>query len=233
MLGRMPERFLRRKQHPIMAKSERVSSLTLLPRERVGSTGANAVRQAGQVPGVLFGHGGASIAIATDARALSQLIASGGQSRIVEATLGGTKESVLLREVQRHPVTHRPLTADFQRVSLTEKLSASVAIHTVGVARGVKDAGAIMDVVTHNLQIYGPAGKIPEYLEVDVTELGVGDHITAGEVKLPAEFELETPAETTVVAIELPRAEVVETPVVAAVEGAVPAVEGATPAPET
>ena len=104
-----------------MAKSERVSTLTLHPRERVGTTGANAVRHAGHVPGVLFGHG-SSVAISIDARALSQLLASGGQSRIVEANLGGTQESVLLREVQRDPVTHRPLTADFQRVSLTEKI---------------------------------------------------------------------------------------------------------------
>jgi large subunit ribosomal protein L25 len=207
-----------------MAKSERVSTLTLHPRERVGTTGANAVRHAGQIPGVLFGHG-SSVPIAVDARALSNLLTSGGQSRIVDATLGGTQESVLLREVQRDPVTHRPLTADFQRVSLTEKISASVRIHTVGVARGVKDFGGIMDVVTHELLIYGPAGKIPEHLEVDVTGLGIGEHITAGNVQIPDEFELETPAETTVVAIELPRAEV---------EAAATAAEGAaaTPAAE-
>jgi large subunit ribosomal protein L25 len=212
-----------------MAKSERVSTLTLHSRERVGTTGANAARHAGQVPGVLFGHGSNPVPIAVDAKDLAVLISSGGQSRIMDATLGGTHESVLLREIQRHPVTHKPLTADFQRVSQTEAIQATVAVHTVGVARGVKDGGGIMDVVSHALDIKGPAGKIPEHLEVDVTELGVGDHIVAGDVKLPADFVLVTARETTVVAIELPRAEVAEvTPVAAA-----PAAEGAAAAPAT
>ncbi len=214
-----------------MAKSERVSTLTLHSRERVGTTGANASRQAGQIPGVLFGHGSNPVPIAIDARELSALISSGGQSRIMDATLGGTHESVLLREVQRHPVTHRPLNADFQRVSQTEAILATVSVHTVGVARGVKDAGGIMDVVSHTLDIKGPAGKIPEHLEVDVTELGVGDHIVAGDVKLPADFVLVTARETTVVAIELPRAEVAEvTPVAAAATDAA-AAPAAAPAP--
>jgi large subunit ribosomal protein L25 len=215
-----------------MAKSERVSTLTLHPRERIGTTGANAARQAGQIPGVLFGHGSNPVAIAIDARALNTLLSSGGPRRIMDATLAGAHESVLLREVQRHPVTHRPLTADFQRVSQTEAIQASVAVHTVGVARGVKDGGGIMDVVSHALDIKGPAGKIPEHLEVDVTELGVGDHIVAGDVQLPADFVLVTARETTVVAIELPRAEVAEvTPAAAATPaGETPA---ATPTPET
>jgi large subunit ribosomal protein L25 len=172
------------------------------------------------------------VPIAIDARALSALISSGGQSRIVEATVGATKESVLLREVQRDPVSHRPLTADFLRVSLTDKISTTVSVHTVGVARGVREQGGIMDVVTHELAIYGPAGKIPEHLEVDVTGLGVGDHITAGDIKLPDEFELGTPPETTVVAIELPRAEVEAAAAAPAGEGA-PAAEAPAAAAES
>jgi large subunit ribosomal protein L25 len=208
-----------------MAKSEGVSTLTLHAREKIGTTGANAVRRDGRVPGVLFGHGSTPVPIAVEARALAGLLSSGGTSRIVDATLGGTHESVLLREVQRDPITRRPLTADFQRVSQTEAIQASVPIVTVGVARGVRDSGGVMDIVTHALDIKGPAGKLPQALEVDVSDLGVLDHITAGDVPVPEGFTLITPRETTVVAIEIPRAAVAETEVAAPVAEVAPAPE--------
>jgi len=211
-----------------MAKSERVSTLTFQARSGVGTTSAKATRRAGQIPGVLFGHGSEPVPIAVDARALSTLIASGGQSRIVDATLDGAHESVLLRDIQRHPITYRPITADFQRVSQTEEIQASVPVITVGVALGVRESDGIMDVVTHTLDIKGPAGRLPEQLELNVAELGMGDHITAGDVALPAGFVLVTPRETVVVSIETSRANVAEAepaPVVAA--------ETTAPAPES
>jgi large subunit ribosomal protein L25 len=66
----------------------------------------------------------------------------------------------------------------------------------------VKEGGGVMDVVTHALEVKGPAGKLPEHFEIDVSALNVNDHITAGDVKLPAGFTLITPAETVVVAVE-------------------------------
>lgn len=193
-----------------MAKSERVSTLAFQTRAGVGTTGAKATRRAGQIPGILFGHGSEPTPIAVDAKALSTLIVSGGQSRIVDATLNGAHESVLLRDVQRHPITYRPITADFQRVSQTEEIQASVAIVIVGVAAGVRDGDGIMDVVSHTIEVKGPAGKIPEQIEVSVAALGVGDHISAGDVALPAGFALVTPRETVVVSVETPRAAVAE-----------------------
>jgi large subunit ribosomal protein L25 len=184
-----------------MAKLERVTTLTIHPRAEIGTTGAKKARREGRVPGALYGHG-ESQAIAVDARTLADLLSTGGQSHIVDATVGGKHESVLLREVQRDPITHRPIAADFQRVSQTEEIYASVAVVTVGTAIGVKDQGGVMDVVTHALEIKGPAGKLPEQFEIDVAALGVNEHVTAGDVPLPAGFTLITPPETIVVAVE-------------------------------
>jgi large subunit ribosomal protein L25 len=184
-----------------MAKLERVTNVTIYQRTEIGTTGAKKVRRAGRIPGSIYGHGGTE-AIAVDAKTLSELLTSGGQSHIVEATIDGKKESVLLREVQRDPITHRPIAADFQRVSQTEEIYASVHIVTVGVAPGVKDQGGVMDIVTHALEIKGPAGKLPEHFEIDVAALNVNDHITAGDVNLPPGFVLITPADTVVVAVE-------------------------------
>src|ERR1700722_4806612 len=184
-----------------MAKLQRVTNVTIHTRAEIGTTGAKKARREGRIPGALYGHGDAQ-AIAVDAKTLNELLTSGGQSHIVEATIGGKKESVLLREVQRDPITHRPIAADFQRVSSTEAITASVHIVTVGVAPGVKEGGGVMDIVTHMLEVKGPAGSLPEHFELDVTSLNVNDHITAGDVKLPAGFTLITPAETVVVAVE-------------------------------
>jgi large subunit ribosomal protein L25 len=184
-----------------MAKLATVTTVTIYSRAEIGTTGAKRVRKEGKIPGALYGHGGTQ-AISVDSKALADLLSTGGQSHIVDATIDGKHESVLLREVQRNPITHRPISADFQRVSQTEAITASIAIHTVGVAPGVKDAGGVMDVVTHALEVKGPAGKLPEFFEIDVSGLNVGDHITAGDVKLPANFTIITPADTVIVAVE-------------------------------
>jgi large subunit ribosomal protein L25 len=214
-----------------MAKQERVTSVTIHQRTEVGTTGAKKARREGRIPGGLYGHGGAE-AISVDAKTLNELLTSGGQSHIVEATIGGKIESVLLREVQRDPITHRPITADFQRVSSTEAIYASVPIVTVGVPPGVKDQGGVLDMVTHALEVKGPAGKLPDHFEIDVSTLNVNDHITAGDVKLPAGFALITPPETVVVAVEGSRTASDDAAITAAAPVAAPAEPAAAPAAE-
>jgi large subunit ribosomal protein L25 len=201
-----------------MAKLERVTTLTIHARTATGTTGAKAARRAGLVPGVLYGHG-SPLAVAVAARDLADLLTTGGQSHIVDATIEGKHDSVLLRDVQRHPISHRPIAADFQRVSQTEEIHATVPIITTGVAPGVRDDGGVLDTVTHALEIKGPAGKLPEELAVDVSSLGIGAHIAAGAVPLPAGFTLVTLPETIVVSIALTRATAAETP---GVEAAAP-----------
>jgi large subunit ribosomal protein L25 len=207
-----------------MAKLQRVTTLTIHTRAKTGTTGAKAARREGLVPGVLYGHG-SPLSIAVTSRDLADLLSTGGQSHIVDATIGGKHDSVLLRDVQRHPISHRPIAADFQRVSLTEEVYATVPIVTVGVPPGVKDDGGVLDTVTHALEIKGPAGKLPEELSVDVSALGIGDRILASQVALPAGFALVTGGETTVVSVELTRAIAGET--VPAETEAAPAVPAA------
>jgi large subunit ribosomal protein L25 len=209
-----------------MAKLQRVTTVTIETRAGSGTTGAKKSRREGKVPGALYGHGDAQ-AIAVDMRTLADLIATGGASHVVDATIDGKHESVLLREVQRNPITHRPISADFQRVSQTEAITASIGIITVGVATGVKESGGVMDVVTHAIDVKGPAGKLPEQFEIDVSALNVYGHITAGDVKLPAGFTLITPADTVIVAIEAGRTAAEE----AALTVAAPAAEAPAAAP--
>ncbi len=209
-------------------------NLAVERRQKLGTTGSQALRAAGKVPAVLYGHGVVAEHIAVDAHAFEELIHRAGRNAIITLTEGARKgQTAFVREIQRHPVSRRVIHADLQRVSADETIEARLPIVTVGIAEGVRNAGAVMDVITHELEVSGPASRIPEHLEVDVTELGIHDHITAGEIALPPDFQLVTAPETLVVAIEASRtAREFEEAAAPAEEAAEPQVIGAAePAP--
>lgn len=207
-------------------------TLAFQPRQRVGTTGARAERHAGRVPAVIYGHGTDALAVSLESRALDDLMHSGRRNQLIDAQVDGRSDTVLLRSVQRDPVSRQIIHADFQRVDRTEKIYATVPVMTVGTAPGVKDFGGVLDVITHELEIFGPADQVPDHLEVDISGLGIHDHVMAGAVKLPDGFTISTPATTVVLAIEASRtaqeAEAAAAPA-AGEEGAVPTV-GETPA---
>jgi large subunit ribosomal protein L25 len=177
-------------------------SLTIERREGGGTTKARAVRAAGKVPGVLYGHG-SNESIAVESRALSDLLHHGGRTGLIELQLGGKKfDTALVREVQIDPVSRKPVHVDLQRVSATEKVHTKLPIVAIGTPDGVRNFAGVMDVVVHELDIEGPANKLPDHLEVDVTALGIHQHLTAGDVKLPNGLKLLTTADTIIVTVE-------------------------------
>ncbi|MBV8643775.1 MAG: 50S ribosomal protein L25 [Candidatus Eremiobacteraeota bacterium] len=188
-----------------MSKPHTVSSLTLEPRSATGTTAAHALRAAGKIPGVVYGHG-APTPIAIDAHQLTDLVLSGNKSHIVEARIDGKKDSVLLRRIDADPISRKPLSVEFQRVTKNEAIYATVPVVTTGNPIGVRDQGGVLDVVTHSLEVRGPAAGIPDHLTVDVTDLAVHTHKTAGDIPLPKGFTLVTPPETVVVSVEITRA---------------------------
>lgn len=208
-------------------------TLAFEPREGSGTTKSNALRAAGKFPAVLYGHGSAPQSIAIEAKAFEDTVHHGGLSSLITLTAGGKKaDTALIREVQRDPLTRRVLHADLQRVSANETVRTKLFVVTVGTAAGVKDAGGVLDVVTHELEIEGPANRIPDNIEVDVSGLGLHEHIVAGDVKLPDGFKMITPADTNVVGVEASKTErQLEEP--AATEQAEPEVIGEKPEGET
>src|SRR5271156_2307836 len=153
--------------------------LAVETRTNIGTTAANSLRKGGRVPGVLFGHGAAPTPISLDAKAFYELLHAGGRNHLLDITIdGSTKDTALVREVQRHPISRRVLHADLQRVSATEEISASLPLVPVGVAEGVKNDGGVMDLVLHTVDVTGPANALPEHIEVDVTQLSIGDRLT-------------------------------------------------------
>jgi len=177
-------------------------SLQIERRDRRGTTKANALRRAGRVPGVVYGHG-SSETIAIERRALEDLLHHAGRTGLIELKIDGKRfDTALLREVQIDPVSRRVIHVDLQRVSANETVHTKLPITTVGTPDGVRNFSGVMDLVLHELEIEGPANRLPDHFEIDVTELGIHEHVTASQVQLPSGFKLLTPPDTIVVTVE-------------------------------
>ena len=164
------------------------------------------LRLSGKIPGVLYGHGTAPKKITIDARALGEILQKESTHALLTLQIDGKRgETALLRELQRDPITRRVIHADLQLVSATEQIKSQVKIVTVGVPPGVKDFGGVLDLLAHTIELQAPANAMPEHVEVDVSALGLHDHIVAGDVKLPAGAKLLTPPEMMIVTVEPPR----------------------------
>ncbi len=177
-------------------------SLSIERRPGRGTAKSHALRRTGKVPGVVYGHG-SSETIAVERRALDELLHHGGRTGLVELRLDGKKfDTALVREIQIDPVSRKAIHVDLQRVGANETVHAKLPITTAGTPDGVRNFAGVMDVIVHELDVEGPANKLPDHLEVDVTELGIHEHVTAGEVKLPDGFKLLTAPDTIVVTVE-------------------------------
>jgi large subunit ribosomal protein L25 len=182
------------------------ATLALKTRETIGSTASRALRKAGMVPATLFGHGGAPVSVSADEKQLSELLRAGSGRHLISITLDSKPGStVLVRGVERDPITRTLVHIDLQRVNSKEAIKATIAIILEGTPRGVKESGGLLDFMTHSIEISGPADSLPDSLKVDISELGLRDHITAANVALPAGFTLVTGPETVIASVEATR----------------------------
>ncbi|HEV3156638.1 MAG TPA: 50S ribosomal protein L25 [Candidatus Baltobacteraceae bacterium] len=199
-------------------------SLAVAKRTKVGSTTARALRRHGRIPGVLFGHGSGTIPFSVDLKAFEDVVRRAGTHSLLTVVIDGTgSETALVREVQRDPVTRRAVHADLQRISAGESVTEKVNLVPIGIPEGVKTSGGVLDIVMHDVEISGPASDLPAQLEVDVTSLEIGGHITAAEIPLPPGFKLLTDPEIVVISVEAPRAALIEA-VIAPVISEIPTV---------
>lgn len=157
------------------------------PREESGKEYARKLRRSGFVPAVLYGPETKTLALEVETKSFLSLLRGGlGENVIVTLLLDDKKDSqrkVLVREVQRDPVTGAILHLDFHQISLTKKLTIQVPIHLVGTPVGVDDGG-ILQHALRDLEIECLPTAIPEKIEVDVSHLKIGDSVHVGDIKV-------------------------------------------------
>ncbi len=154
-----------------------------------GSGASRRLRRAGTVPGIVYGGDAAPVAIETNHNDLVlKLKKEAFHSSIINLVIDGKKEQVLLRDYQTHAYKLLVLHVDFQRVDATHELHIKVPLHFINEenAPGVKLGGGLVNHVTTELDIHCLAKDLPEFIEVDLGALKVGENIHASQVKLPA-----------------------------------------------
>ena len=156
-------------------------------RDRAGKGASRALRRDGRVPAVVYGGNEEPLAIHVEEKELVRQLGTGHFfNSIVEVEIGGKTVRTLPKDVAFHPVTDRPLHADFLRLAANAKVHVEVPVIFVNEAAspGLK-RGGVLNIVRHELELVCEADKIPDDIAIDVTGFDVGDSIHISHVKLP------------------------------------------------
>ena len=172
--------------------SEQVN-LNAVDRESEGKSTSRKLRREGSVPAVIYGGDQDPIRISILEKDISKASEIPGfATQILNITLDGKEQNVIVKELQRHPATQRVLHADLQRVNPDTKISISVPVRFLGedTCIGVKMHGGAISRLINDIDITCLASNLPEYLEVDISELDVGDSIFLSSLSLPEGVEI-------------------------------------------
>ncbi len=156
-------------------------------RERAGKGASRALRREGRVPAVVYGGNEEPLSIHVEEKELRRQLGTGHfLNSIVEIEVGGKKVRTLPKDVAFHPVSERPLHADFLRVSKDHKVHVNVPVVFINelASPGLK-RGAVLNIVRHDLDLICDPERIPEEVQIDVTGLEIGASIHISHVILP------------------------------------------------
>jgi len=159
----------------------------------------SALRAQSRIPGVIYGGDKPPLRVIILEKELLDARKRGGVNAVLRLQMGRSVETVIVKDLQRHPVSERLVHADFQRISLTRKIEAKVPLRIVGEAPGVKNSGGILQYELRELSVRALPKDIPQSLDVDVSRLDIGNHILVRELPVPAGVEVLDPAEHIVV----------------------------------
>lgn len=161
--------------------------LNVEKRDRTGTSGARATRNAGLIPGVLYGGPRGPVPIEIKAKEVETALRSGKfLSHMVELKHQGESQPVIPRAIQFHPVSDLPIHVDLYRVEENSEIAIDVVVHFKNhdASPGLKRGGAL-NVVRHTIKLKCKASAIPEELVVDLTGLEIGDSVHISQLKLP------------------------------------------------
>jgi large subunit ribosomal protein L25 len=197
-----------------------------------GRGASRRLRLGGKVPGILYGGKTPPVNLELDHKSLYyQLLDEKFHASILTLALDGAKQQVLLRAVNMHPWKAEVQHIDFQRVSADEKIHINVPLHFVNAEKSpaIKEQGGLITHVLNEIDIRCLPADLPEFVEVDLSQIAIGHSIHVRDLALPKGVELalggnENP---TVASAQIPKAAIAEEEAAAAAAAAVVGVEGA------
>ena len=164
-----------------------VLDLSAETRDRAGKGASRAMRREGRVPAVIYGDKQEPIAIHLEEKVIMKMLHTGHFfNSVVMLDVAGKKIRTLPKDVQFHPVTDRPLHADFLRIGEHSKVTVNVPVHFVDeeLSPGIK-RGGVLNIVVHDLGLLVDAAEIPDDIKISLKGLDVGDNIHLSQITLP------------------------------------------------
>lgn len=140
------------------------------------------LRGNGEIPAVVYGNNNDSTAISVNSADFQKTIKEVGRNGIISLDVLGKTHNVMLTDYQKDPLKNEIFHADFLIVDMSTELNAQVRVNFVGDSAGVKDGGVLQQAL-HEVSVSAKPQEIPETIDVDVTELQVGNVITIGDIK--------------------------------------------------
>ncbi len=183
-----------------------MEAVTLQAKERAntGKGYTRRLRKSGSVPAVVYGKELGSQALEVSAKEVEKLLNTYGGNALVKLQVAGKEHDTLVREVQRHPIRGDVIHVDFQQISLKEKLQTVVPVHLTGEAQGVRDGG-ILQHGLREVEVECLPTDIPDYIEVDISDLKIGDTITVADLQAGKNVEILSEANSVIATIVAPR----------------------------
>lgn len=180
-------------------------------REMQGSSNARRLRKTGNIPGVIYGEGKEATAIQLNTHNFEQVLhRHSSENVILEIAVEGVGDvTVLVKDVQHHPVSSNLLHVDLQKVDANRPIHVEIAIELVGESTGVKIGGSL-DHVMHSILVECLPGDLMEAIEVDVTDLKIGDSLHVFDLKLGDKFKLLADEDAIIAVVSEPRVETEE-----------------------
>jgi large subunit ribosomal protein L25 len=202
--------------------------LDAVKRNTKGKNEARRLRAAGKIPAVVYGaqkigDAPAPESVSVDPKLFLRILhsASGFNTLITLKVEGAGEARVLAKNVQLDPITHHPLHADFFRVNMDRKIKVTVPISLRGEARGVKVDGGVLDFVHREIEVEVLPANIPDSIEIDITNLGIGDSVHVRDLAADAAWTPVTDAD--LILVHIVTIKVAEEVPAAGAEGAAPA----------
>lgn len=198
-----------------MASSIEQIVVSVDSREDRGKNFCRRLRAGGKVPGNVYGMNLDSFAVSVEGRRIEEVLRLGsGRNTIITLSLGDGKDNraVMLRELQRDPVSERLVHVDFMRVDPTKTIHVQVPIHLIGTPEGVRVDDGVVDFVHRQVEVACLPTAIPDHLEVDISHLLINQNIAVKELVTGEGVEILDPPETILAVVASPRVETEETP---------------------
>ena len=179
-------------------------------RNTVGNSPARSLRRSGQIPAVLYGPKTDPVLLAVSVKSLENVLKQGNAYQMILNLViqNGKKitKSAMIRELQTHPVTGSFIHIDFYEIDMKRKIKVMVPVVTTGQSVGVEQGG-MLNIVRRELELLCLPGDIPEAIEIDISDLEIGDSIHVEEIPLGDDVELPADVNFTVVTVLSPKME--------------------------